>query len=353
VLLEVTKQCNLHCPVCFAAAGTLAKDPDIQEITAWYQTLLQNGGPFNIQLSGGEPTVRDDLPAIISVGRSLGFEFFQLNTNGLRLAQDAAYAQRLKQAGLNCVFLQFDGISDQVYEKLRGKALFKIKEQAIMNCAAAELGVVLVPTLVPHINTSEIGAVIQYGISKLPTVRGVHFQPISYFGRYPAAPADADRFTLPEVMQEIVRQTGGKITMADFQPPSGENAHCSFHGNFVVLESGKLKPWMKEKQGCCQEKTVNGAKQAQAFVAKRWSMPAAKKTQSTKTDINTASLDAFLERVTTHSFSISGMAFQDVWNLDLERLRECLIHVVSPDRKIIPFCAYNLTNKLGQALYRR
>jgi hypothetical protein len=46
------------------------------------------------------------------------------------------------------------------------------------------------------------------------------------------------------------------------------------------------------------------------------------------------------------------MAFQDVWNLDLERLRGCCIHIVSPEGKLIPFCAYNLTSNQGEPLYR-
>jgi hypothetical protein len=46
------------------------------------------------------------------------------------------------------------------------------------------------------------------------------------------------------------------------------------------------------------------------------------------------------------------MAFQDAWTLDLDRLRQCHIHVVAPDRRVIPFCAYNLTSRDGRALYR-
>ena len=51
--------------------------------------------------------MRDDLPEIIHMGREKGFTFFQLNTNGIRLAQEAGYARKLKKAGLNTVFLQF------------------------------------------------------------------------------------------------------------------------------------------------------------------------------------------------------------------------------------------------------
>ena len=92
VLLEVTQRCDLRCPVCFAdAAHNPSPDLSLSEIGVWYERLLAAGGPFNIQLSGGEPCVRDDLPEIIRLGRSHGFTFFQLNTNGLRLARDAAY----------------------------------------------------------------------------------------------------------------------------------------------------------------------------------------------------------------------------------------------------------------------
>jgi uncharacterized radical SAM superfamily Fe-S cluster-containing enzyme len=112
-LLEVTRRCDLRCPFCFADAGALAlPDPDLGVIEGWYRSLLNASGPCNIQLSGGEPTQRDDLPEIIALGKSLGFSFIQVNTNGLRLARDAAYVKRLRQAGLSSVFLQFDGSQD-------------------------------------------------------------------------------------------------------------------------------------------------------------------------------------------------------------------------------------------------
>ena len=76
---------------------------------------MDHGGPFNIQLSGGEPTMREDLPEIIHMGREKGFTFFQLNTNGIRLAQEAGYARKLKKAGLNTGFLFDFGI----YRSLR------------------------------------------------------------------------------------------------------------------------------------------------------------------------------------------------------------------------------------------
>ena len=214
----------------------------MREIEGWYRRLLEVGGPFNIQLSGGEPCLRDDLPDIIALGRSLGFSFFQVNTNGLRLSRDADYLKRLKEAGLATVFLQFDGTCDCIHEKLRGRQLAAQKQAAIERCAEQHLGVVLVPTLVPGVNADDIGGIIEFGARHSPTVRGVHFQPISYFGRYPQPPRDVDRITIPEIIRAIEAQTGGAIKRESFSPPGGENALCSFHGNFVLMPDSKLVP---------------------------------------------------------------------------------------------------------------
>jgi len=358
ILLEITERCNLACPICFANSNSNPiPDPEITVIEEWYRLLLARGGSYNIQLSGGEPTVRDDLPEIISLGHSLGFNFIQLNTNGLRLAREPEFVQRLKEAGLNCVFLQFDGTREDIYQKVRGTALLELKKTAIKHCAEQEIGVVLVPTLVPGVNTDNIGEIIQFAVDNLPNVRGVHFQPISYFGRYPELPSDAQRITIPEIMRAIELQTHGKIPATSFLPPRGENAYCSFHGNFILMPDGELRPWAGDggKGSCCKPRSAaEGSRRKQEFVAKQWSAPSCcSKEQDTAKSINVDSLDAFLARIKTHTLSISSMAFQDVWNLDLERLRDCPLHVLSPEQKIIPFCAYNLTDKEGRTIYRR
>ncbi len=356
VLLEVTQRCDLHCAFCFAEAGDRRlTDPDLTAIEGWYRRLLEAGGPYNIQLSGGEPALRDDLPEIISLGRDLGFTFFQLNTNGLRLARDVAYLKRLKDAGLSTVFLQFDGTRGEIHQHLRGRDLLAHKLSVIEQCAELNLGVVLVPTLVPGVNTDDIGSIIRFALDHFPAVRGVHFQPVSYFGRYPQPPRDADRITIPEVIRAIEAQTEGRIASSSFKPSNAENARCSFHGNFVVMPDGVLKPLtQRANSSCCQPSdAAQGSAQAREFVAQHWSAPAATiELLPAAPRPSLGGWDTFLARAKTHVFCISGMAFQDVWNLDLERLRECYIHNVSPDGRLIPFCTYNLTDRSGRSLYR-
>ena len=117
----------------------------------------------------------------------MGFPYIQLNTNGKRLAEDRPYVKALKEAGLSSVFMQFDGLSDHIYLKTRGQKLLRVKEQAINNCADEDLGVVLVMTVVPKVNDHQVGDIIKFAVERRPHVRGIHFQPVSYFGRFPAA----------------------------------------------------------------------------------------------------------------------------------------------------------------------
>lgn len=352
-LLEVTGRCNLSCAVCFADAGGRInnEDPDLTVIRGWYEKLLAAGGPYNLQLSGGEPTVRDDLPEIVAMGKAMGFNFIQINTNGLRLARETDYLKKLREAGATSVFLQFDGTDDGIYRRLRGRALLQEKLRAIENCAGQNIGVIMVPTLVPGVNLDNIGEIIRLALKYQPVVRGVHFQPVSYFGRYPELPAE-DRITIPRLIREIVAQTGGLVKIQDFRPPGCENAMCSFHGNFIYSPGEGLQARPVSDSCCSPENAADGAKKARNFVARNWSGLQFKNPFRASSDQVADSWNELINKLKTHSFTISGMAFQDVWNIDLERVRDCCIHVVNPEGRLIPFCAYNLTGAQGQPLYR-
>lgn len=402
VLLEVTSRCDLECPLCFASSGGKGgADPGLDEIESWFRLLRDEVGRCNIQLSGGEPTMRADLPRILSMGREMGFSFFQLNTNGLRLARERGYAGRLKDAGLSTVFLQFDGLDDRVYHTTRGRALRAQKDAAVAACADAGLGVVLVPTLVPGINISEIGGIVDYALERLPHVRGIHFQPVSYFGRYPRPPRDEDRYTLPELLRDLEVQTGGRIPADSLNPSGCGHSLCSVSGHFMLRADGSVRS-LHDPAGagtcCCGAREASDIERQRDFIARNWSpgggnRGAVPRPGAARADRSAAApvagvgacqaappvaggaaspaapgavsppvsapergspmtLDEFLVRARDSSFTITAMAFQDVWTLDLERLRNCHLHAVAPGGRIMPFCAYNLTDAGGRPLYR-
>ena len=124
-LLEITARCNMNCTFCFAEPdGT--QDPSLDTVKRWINDLTEPGKTL-LQLSGGEPTVRDDLPEIVAYAKQVGCKYVQLNSNGLRLAEDEAFVKRLADAGLSFVFMQFDGVDDAVYEKLRRRPMLEVR----------------------------------------------------------------------------------------------------------------------------------------------------------------------------------------------------------------------------------
>ena len=345
VLLELTNRCNLSCPVCFASAGEQTPhDLSVEEIGKQYDLLMEHGGPFNIQLSGGEPTLRDDLDKIIALGKKKGFTFFQLNTNGVRIAEEVGYAEHLAKAGVSVVFLQFDGLDDEIYQTLRGAALAETKLRAIENCKAAGLPVVLVPTVAPGVNDHALGDILRFALAHAPHVRGVHIQPISYFGRC-GLEAPEKRLTIPAVLRRIEEQTEGLMKASDFGGGGAESPYCSFHASYLRKPDGSLKALPRRRSQCCCVKSSD----ARDFVSQQWSG----KASCCDGDSDTASLDAFLQKTVENTFTVSGMVFQDAYNLDLDRLRRCYICEVDTQKGMIPFCAYNLTDINGKALYRK
>lgn len=335
VLLEVTAACNLRCRFCFADGGKPAAEPDTETLKAAIaQIAARCGGPL-LQLSGGEPTLRQDLPELVRFAKAAGCRYVQLNTNGIRLATDRTFVQDLASAGLDVVFLQFDGTDDAIYQQLRGKPLLQTKLQAIRNCGDAGIGVTLVPTVVKGVNDQNLGQLIRLAASLVPDVRGIHFQPVSYFGRVPHPPGPDDRYTLDQLMADIHEQAD--IPLESFLPSRCDHPLCGFHGNYLVHANGTLRPLTDISQAAAGR---SSASQNREYVARRWRRAPEEAPPASLSD--EMSFDAFLYQIRHRSLSLSAMAFQDAMNFNIERLHRCSLHVYQ-DGRILPFCAKYLT----------
>jgi Predicted Fe-S oxidoreductases len=255
-------------------------------------------------------------PGLSRRPREAGCRHVQLNTNGVRLAEDEEYVRTLAEAGLSFVFLQFDGTGDDVYRALRGRDLLDVKLRAIDNCARFNLGVVLVPTLVPGINTGEIGNIIRFAVSRTPAVRGVHFQPVSHFGRIPALPSDSMRFTLDELLAAIEEQAGDLVPKNSIIPSRCNHPLCGFHADYVVTSGGRLHPLHREGGQCCGK--IVSADQNRSFIATKWERPEPPKSASRNDGdgekgccaADLKSFDGFLLFARRYSFTLTAMAFQ-------------------------------------------
>lgn len=367
VLIDVTDRCDQHCPYCFAMSeedADRSSEPSLDEIEDKYDLLLELGEerPFNIQLSGGEPTVRDDLPEIIRMAKKKGFDYVQINSNGRRIALEDGYAEKLKAAGASVIFMQFDGTDDGIYMKLRNEPLFEIKKKAVRNCEKAGLPVTLVPTIVKGVNDGNIGEMMDFLIENVNVVKGIHFQPVSFFGRYPdKRKKDQDtemmsgdfpgRITMFGLMRKLEQQKPD-FRYEDFCPIATGHTLCCFYSTYIKEPDGSVRCTLTEDRrksgiGCCDTSSVNDAevvRKDRDFVLNKWEIippGEAEEKPDYRSSMEITSFDEFIRYYRSNTFTVTGMAFQDLSNIDAQRVKRCRVQVLSDDGRLIPFCAYN------------
>lgn len=389
-LIDVTNRCNLHCPVCFANAAVSKKlyEPTFEEIRQMLRNL-RNNKPVPtpaIQYAGGEPTVREDIIELVKLAVDEGFTHVQIATNGLKLAFDPEFAVEIKDAGLNTVYLQFDGVTEEPYIKIRESNLLATKLQAIENCRKADLGVVLVPTVVKGVNHDQLGDIIKFAAENIDVIRGIVFQPVSFAGRTPSDEVEEQRITVSDFEELVEEQTESEIKVEDFYPASsvfpvsqfieameGEDEieltchpHCGAATYVFIDDDGKMIPITQfidvdrfmNLLANSSDDINNGGVMGKSKLIARATVQLPKTINFSKTpkslDIKNILLQIFRERsydalgdFHKRSLLISCMHFMDAWNFDQDRVRRCVIHYAVPDGRIIPFCTMNSIYREG------
>ncbi|HBI04602.1 MAG TPA: radical SAM protein, partial [Paenibacillaceae bacterium] len=207
-LLEITEQCNLSCPVCFAGSGPEhGRHRSMEEIEIMIEAIIANEGrPDIVQISGGEPTIHPNFFDIVEWLKNSPVRHVMINTNGVKL-MDREFVERLAsyKPGIE-IYLQFDSLRKETLEELRGGDLRKVRQQAIDNLNEFGLSTTLVVTLKKGLNDQEIGEIMDYAV-KQPAVRGITFQPIQIAGRLESFNPATDRLTLTEVRNGILQQS--------------------------------------------------------------------------------------------------------------------------------------------------
>ena len=396
-LIDVTNRCNLKCPVCFAnaAAAGYIYEPTQDEIRQMLRNLrnLKPHPCSAIQFAGGEPTVRKDIVELVKMAKEEGFTHVQLATNGIRLAKRENLAKELKEAGLNTVYLAFDGVTPEPYIYNRARDLLHDKIQAIENCRKVNLGVVLVPTLVKGVNDHQVGEIIKFAFDHGENVYGVNFQPVSFAGRTPADHVEEQRITIPDFVDIIEEETYGEVPTSSFYPPSfvepiaefislldGEDSakvtlncheHCGI-ATYVFREKtegngiDKLIPitdFIDVEDLCNKLKEYNEKLKSGKFGSRKRVLAGLTKNFPKLVHTSRTPKDLDIIRILLNVFAkgdyealgdfskdamlISCMHFMDPFNFDEDRVKKCVIHYATPDNRIIPFCTFNSMYREG------
>lgn len=331
--IEVTRNCNLHCPVCFASAENGEDDPTMDEIAAMYQVIADAVGTDGaVQLTGGEPTCRKDLKDIIYLGRSMGFWGIEVNTNGLVIANNPGYLEDLVGAGLTGVYLSFDGLTPEVYEATCGRDILDVKMRAIERCRECGIQVVLSVAVVAGVNDDQLGNLLRFALENSDVVAGLALQPAFTSGRF-----DAHRvipMSSGDVIFGLCEQSEGLLDVRDVWPLGCSHPLCDT-GVFLLKS--------------------DDAPHASGFVpaTKLMTMEEYAEGYSPDSPQGSVFLDILYKKgvPVSDGLSVIVMNYMDAYSMDTERLRDCSMMVCVPDGRAIPFCSYHLTDSAGARIY--
>lgn len=225
--LDLTNRCNMNCPICFANANDAGYvyEPTFEQVHDM-MVALRSEKPIKctaIQFAGGEPTVYPQFIEAVADAKKLGFAQVQVATNGIKFARDYEFLKAAKEAGMNTIYLQFDGLTDEVYLRSRGRKMMAVKLGVLENCRKLKTdglkppSVVLVPVVGKGMNDDIIGDIVRFAFDNADVVRGVNFQPIAFTGRVTNEEVASGRFTLPDLVEAVETQTGF-ATKEDWYP---------------------------------------------------------------------------------------------------------------------------------------
>jgi radical SAM protein with 4Fe4S-binding SPASM domain len=121
--IALTYGCQNRCSFCYASSPAREDDRrsmSTAEVKLVMSKIFNQAHVPSLSFTGGEATLRRDLPELISYGRELGFRI-NLITNGLRLA-DLAYAESLVSAGLDSAQVSLEAGSAEIHDQIVGRS---------------------------------------------------------------------------------------------------------------------------------------------------------------------------------------------------------------------------------------
>ncbi|HWB59166.1 MAG TPA: radical SAM protein [Chthoniobacteraceae bacterium] len=333
-LIEIVNSCNLACPTCYAdspvgANGSVDAVP-LDDLKRRIEGVIaRKGGIEILQLSGGEPTLHPQFFELVEWATAHDkIDYLLLNTNGVRLAADAAFAERLGRAfryGGMQVYLQFDGTQEAGQQFLRGGDLRAMRRRAIERCGEINLPVTLAMTVTPD-NLPHLWETIEFGLG-FKHVRGVAFQPMFGSGRVPME--KHARLNTADIILASVAQSQGRLRFEDFTPLPCGDPNCATIGYLL-----------KTPLGVRSISDFVDFAQVQGFLRDKIRYSLSDLTQCGCESEPLGDLLKQFEMDETHTFRLFIKPFMDAWTWDEDRIDRCCTHVIRPDGKLDSFCRY-------------
>lgn len=358
-ILEVTDHCNLRCPTCYAASGPeRTTHRSLAQLEGMLDAIVrQEPEPDVLQVSGGEPTTHPDFFAILDACRRRPVRHLMVNTNGLRIARDPAFAERLASymPGFE-VYLQFDSLREGPLRTLRGADLRRVKRDALERLEALGVSTTLVATVKRGVNDDELGDLVRFAL-QWRCVRGVTFQPVQDAGRNEGTAAPPRRLTLTEVRRRLLAQCdlftpddvvpvpchADSLAMAYALKGEGAVAPLTRYVPPEVLLAGPRNTLSVEKDPALQGAVSDAL--AQAFTGTFSTAHGPEGAAGSLAELLCClpRIEALPELGYEQVFRVVINAFLDRHSMDLRSVRKTCVHIAHPDgQRVIPFDTYNV-----------
>ena len=354
-LIEICDYCNLNCPICYADSGPQRQSfRSLEQIEKMLDAVVRNElHPDVVQISGGEPTMHTEFFAVLDLAKSRPIRHLMVNTNGVRVAQDEAFAERLATYMPDFeLYLQFDSFEREPLMKLRGADLRSIRQKAIERLNVLGISTTLVVTLQKGLNDHEIGKTIDWALQQ-PCVRGVTFQPVQDAGRTDGFDAARNRLTLTEVRRKILEQTTAfraeDIIPVPCHPDSLAMGYALKVDGKVMPLTGMIDPQI----------LIDGGRNTILFEQEEQLKEQIFRLFSTNHSPQSGAnslreLLCCLPKVAApdslsyeNVFRVLIMQFIDAHAFDVRSVKKTCVHIVHPDGRLIPFDTYNLFYRDG------
>lgn len=353
-IVEVNEACNLSCPVCFAESSVKREaHRPLAEIEKMFDILVASEGePDLVQISGGEPTLHPQFFDILTAARARPIRHLMINTNGIRIAREAGFAEKLAAFMPRFeVYLQFDSLQRDALMELRGADLRGVRQQALEALERNNISTTLVVTLKKGVNDHEVADIVRHAL-QWRCVRGVTFQPIQDAGRNDGFDPKAHRIVLTEIRRRIAE--AGVFALEDLIPlPCNPDQICIGYGlrNGTQVEPvTAMLPRELFVAAAPNTVTFEAYPELQQKVFDLLSLSTAQGDTSDKLGALLCCLPEAAvpqELGYEHTFRVVISQFLDRYNFDLGTVKRSCVHFVEPDGRIIPFDTYNTFYRPG------
>lgn len=340
-LIEIVDSCNLRCPTCYAdsphGVGAALDYTPLQQLRERIQSAIDRKGKLEIlQLSGGEPTLHPQFFELLEwCMRHEKIDYVLINTNGIRLAAEKDFAERLKESfkyGKTQLYLQFDGTQEAGQTELRGVDLRKTKEKALKNARKIDLPITLAMTVTED-NLGHLWDAARLGL-KFHNVRGISFQPMFFSGRMPRNRDQLQqlldsRLNTADIILGLVDQAKGKLKFEDFTPLPCGDPNCATIG-YLLKFGGAIR----------SVSDFIDFREIQGFLKDRVRYDLNDLAQCGCESEPLGDLLHKFEINEKHTFRIFIKPFMDALTWDEDRIDRCCTHVIRPDGQLDSFCRY-------------